>query len=385
MKDKFKVGVIGSGFIGPAHVEAIRRLGFDVVAVAEANQELADQAAKKLFIPKAYGAWKDLVADNEITIIHITSPNYLHFEQAKAAIEAGKHVICEKPLAMDSKQSSELVKLAKTKGLVNAVNFNLRFYPLIQESHELVRSGRLGDKIYIIQGCYLQDWLLFDTDWNWRLESKLGGDLRAVSDIGSHWIDLVTYITESKVLSVFANFSTFLPVRKKPVKKIDTFGGKFEVDMQYEEQPICTEDYASIIFKFDNGAQGVTSISQVSSGRKNYLSFEIYGSKSSLMWDSEDPNQLTIGNRTTPNQIIIKDPSLMSDGSRWSASYPGGHTEGYPDTLKQLQKTVYEYISEGNFSAKPTFPTFEDGHNIILINEAILQSAREQSWVNVKY
>jgi predicted dehydrogenase len=385
MKDKFKVGVIGSGFIGPAHVEAIRRLGFDVVAVAEANQELANQAAQKLFIPKAYGDWKDLVADNEITVIHITSPNYLHFEQAKAAIEAGKHVICEKPLAMDSKQSSELVKLAKAKGLVNAVNFNLRFYPLIQESHELVRSGRLGDKIYIIQGCYLQDWLLFDTDWNWRLESKLGGDLRAVADIGSHWIDLVTYITESKVISVFANFSTFLPVRKKTVKKIDTFGGKLEVDMQYEEQPIRTEDYASIIFKFDSGAQGVTSISQVSSGRKNYLFFEINGSKSSLMWDSEDPNQLTIGNRTTPNQIIIKDPSLMSDGSRWSASYPGGHTEGYPDTLKQLQKTVYEYISEGNFSAKPTFPTFEDGHNIILINEAILQSAREQSWVNVKY
>ncbi|MCJ7658968.1 MAG: Gfo/Idh/MocA family oxidoreductase, partial [Anaerolineales bacterium] len=192
MKKQFNVGIIGVGFIGPAHMEGLRRLGFNVAAVAEAGQALADEAAERLFIPKAYGNWKDMLDDTEIDVVHIASPNFLHFEQAKAVLLAGKHVICEKPLAMDSKQSNELVKLAKEKGLVNAVNFNLRFYPLIQEARHMVRSGRLGDQIYIAQGCYLQDWLLLDTDWNWRLEPELGGELRAIADIGSHWIDMIT-------------------------------------------------------------------------------------------------------------------------------------------------------------------------------------------------
>ena len=385
MKKQFNVGIIGVGFIGPAHMEGLRRLGFNVIAVAEDGQSLADEAAGRLFIPKAYGNWKDMLDDTEIDVVHIASPNFLHFEQAKAVLLAGKHVICEKPLAMDSKQSAELVRLAKEKGLVNAVNFNLRFYPLIQEARQLVKSGRLGDRIYIAQGCYLQDWLLLDTDWNWRLEPELGGELRAIADIGSHWIDMVTYILGSKVTEVFADFATFLQVRKKPLKKIDTFGGKLEVDGQFEEKEIKTEDYAAVLFKFENGAHGVMSVSQVSSGRKNKLYFEIDGSKSSLVWDAETPNQLLIGNRSEPNQVLIKDPSLMSEGARWSASYPGGHAEGYPDTFKQMQKTVYDYISKSDLSAKPEFPTFLDGHNTILVDDAILKSAREKRWVEVKY
>jgi predicted dehydrogenase len=385
MTKKYKVGVIGVGFIGPAHMEGIRRQGFEVAAIADANQEQADEAAARLLVPKGYGDWKDLVNDPEIDVVHIASPNFLHFEQAKAALEAGKHVVCEKPLAMNTEESTELVKLAKEKGLVNAVNFNIRFYPLAQEARSIVESGKLGEKIYIMQGSYLQDWLLLDTDWNWRLEPELGGDLRAVADIGSHWMDLVTFITGTTIKEVFADFETFLKVRRKPTKKIDTYGGKLEVDMEYEEKQIRTEDYAAIMIKFDNGARGLLAVSQVSSGRKNRLFFEINGSESSLIWDSEKPNEILMGHRSVPNELIIKDPSLMSDESRWSASYPGGHTEGFPDTFKQLQVAVYNYIAAGDFDAEPNFPTFEDGHRTLAVDAAILKSAKEGKWVEVEY
>lgn len=385
MTKKFKVGVIGVGFIGPAHMEGIRRLGFEVAAIAESSQELAEQSAERLLVPKAYGDWKDLVADPEIDVIHIASPNFLHFEHAKAVLEAGKHVICEKPLAMTADESRKLVQLAKEKKLVNAVNFNIRFYPLVHEAKARIEQGELGEKIYIIQGSYLQDWLLLDTDWNWRLEPELGGELRAVADIGSHWMDLVTFITGTRIKAVFADFETFIPVRRKPKKKIDTFGGKLEVDMEYEEKPIHTEDYAAVLIKFENGARGVMTVSQVSSGRKNRLFFEINGSKSSFVWDSEVPNQLMIGHRPEPNQLLIKDPSLMTSSAQWTASYPGGHTEGFPDTFKQLQTAFYKYLAAGDFGAQPDFPTFIDGHNTILVDEAILKSARENCWVEIDY
>ncbi len=385
MAKQYKVGIIGVGFIGPAHMEGIRRQGFDVVAIAEATQELADEAAERLLVPTAYGDWKDLIADPEIDVVHIASPNFLHYKHAKGALEAGKHVVCEKPLAMDSEESAELVALAKEKNLVAAVNFNIRFYPLVHEAKARIASGELGEKIYIIQGSYLQDWLLLDTDWNWRLEPELGGELRAVADIGSHWMDLVTFITGTRIEAVFADFETFIPIRRKPKKKIDTFGGKMEVDMEYEEKPIHTEDYASVLIKFENGARGVMTVSQVSSGRKNRLFFEINGSESSLVWDSEIPNQMLIGHRPEPNQLLIKDPSLMLDDSRWTASYPGGHTEGFPDTFKQLQTAVYRYIAAGDYDAEPDFPTFGDGHNTILVDEAILKSARENRWVEITY
>ena len=308
MAKKFKVGVIGVGFIGPAHMEGIRRLGFEVVAIAEANQALAEESADRLLVPKAYGDWKNLIADPEIDVVHIASPNFLHHMHAKAALEAGKHVVCEKPLAMTGKESGELVHLAAERKLVNAVNFNIRFYPLVHEAKARIQNGELGDKLYIIQGSYLQDWLLLDTDWNWRLEPEFGGELRAVADIGSHWMDLVTFVTGTQIRSVFADFKTFIPIRRKPKKKIDTFGGKLEIDMEYEEKPIHTEDYAAVLIKFENGARGVMVVSQVSSGRKNRLFFEINGSDSSLIWDSEIPNQLMIGHRPIPNQLLIKDP-----------------------------------------------------------------------------
>lgn len=385
MAKEIKVGVIGVGFIGPAHIEAIRRLGHSVIAIAASSQENAEQSAKTLSVPKAYGQWEDLVNDPQINVVLIASPNYLHYPQARAALEAGKYIICEKPLAVSSAESAALMALATEKGLANAVSYNLRFYPLVQEARARIDDGELGEKIYIVHGGYLQDWLLLDTDWNWRLDPDLGGELRAVADIGSHWIDLVTFVTHTRVKSVYADLATFLPVRRKPKSNKVTFSGEQVGDTGFCDQKIETEDFASVLFEFENGSRGVVTISQVSSGRKNRLFFEINGSQSSLVWDAEIPNQLWIGHRDEPNQLMIKDPSMMKERSRWTASYPGGHVEGYPDTFKQFHKAFFEYILSGNFDAEPNFPTFKDGHHMLLVEEAIHKSARESCWVDVEY
>jgi predicted dehydrogenase len=379
---ELRVGVIGTGFIGPAHIEALRRLGVDVAALAENGPERAAGKAKDLRIAKAYGSADEMIAQPDLDVIHITSPNYLHYSHAKAALLAGKHVVCEKPLAMNSRESSELVKLAAQQKLVNAVNFNIRFYPLSHQAHAMVKNGELGD-IYIVQGSYLQDWLLLPTDWNWRLEPELGGDLRAVADIGSHWLDLTTFITGLKIESVFADFKTFLPMRKKPARPVETFTGKLQTPIEYVEQPIHTEDYATVLLRYHTGARGVMTVSQVSPGRKNRLYYEIDGAKSSIVWDGERPNELWIGHRDRPNEHLLKDPSLLAPEARQFASYPGGHNEGFPDTFKQLYTAIYRYLQVGDFTALPDFPTFEDGHRALRIGEAVLRSAKEGRWVNV--
>lgn len=381
-KQTIGVGVAGTGFIGPAHVEGLRRNGIHVLGLAEATPELAEQKAAQLGIPRSYGSLDAMLADADIDVVHLATPNHLHHPHAKAALLAGKHVICEKPLAMNAVESAELVELAEEKKLVNVINFNIRMYPLAQQARSMVQSGALGD-IFILHGSYLQDWLLFPTDWNWRLEPGLGGTLRAVGDIGSHWLDLLTFITGLRVEKVYADFKTFHPIRKKPGKPLETFTGKILTPEDYIDQPIHTEDYASVILHYENGVRGVLSVSQVSSGRKNRLYYEINGSKSSLVWDSERPNELWVGHRTEPNQLILKDPSLLSAEARATASYPGGHNEGFPDTFKQLYTKVYNYILAGDYSKTPDFPTFADGHYEMQLCSAIERSAKEGTWVKV--
>lgn len=377
-----RAAVVGTGFIGPAHIEALRRNNIMVSGLVESTQEACETKASRLGIPHAYANFEAMLEDPNIDVVHLTTPNYLHYQHAKAALQAGKHVLCEKPLAMNSHQSAELVRLAAEKRRLNAVNFNLRFYPLVHHARSMVQAGELGD-LFIMQGSYLQDWLLLPTDWNWRLDPKLGGTLRAVADIGSHWLDLITFITDQRIESVMADFSTFLPVRKKPTKPLDTYSGKLLTPDDYIEQPIHTEDYATILLHYSGGARGVLTVSQVSAGRKNSLSFEIDGSQAALAWNSEKPNELWVGRRDGPNQVIMKDPSLLSDEARAIAAYPGGHNEGFPDTFKQLAQKVYQYLRNGNFDAKPDFPTFADGHYELILSEAIERSAKEGRWVDV--
>jgi predicted dehydrogenase len=298
---------------------------------------------------------------------------------ARDALAAGKHVICEKPLAMTIEEAGRLVKLASESGRVAAVNFNVRFYPLTQEMRARVRRGDLG-RVYAVQGCYLQDWLLEETDWNWRLEPEAGGALRTVGDIGSHWLDLASFVTGKRVRSVLADFATFVPVRKKPRQPVDTFAGKLLKPEEYEDKEVTTEDYAAVLLRFEDGTRGVMSVAQMCAGRKNRLTIEVSGSKGGVFWNGEQPNELWLGHRDRPNEVLIKDPSIMAEETRGWASYPAGHAEGYPDTFKQLYRAVYAAI-EGDTGIE--YPTFEDGAEALRVGEAVGESARLGTWVDV--
>lgn len=338
---KIKVGVIGTGFIGPAHIEALRRLGnIEVAALAESSPELAESKARSLGIEEYYGDYKELLKNKDIRSVHICSPNYLHFQMAKKALEAGKHTICEKPLAINAAEAQELVDLAEKKGLVNVVNFNIRYYPLSRQMRTMVEKGDVGD-ILAVQGSYLQDWLFYATDYNWRLEPEQSGKSRAIADIGSHWMDLIEYITGLKIQELCADFATFHKIRKKPLKPVETYAGKVLQPEDYEDMPIDTEDYATVIFRFENDARGVMIVNQVAAGRKNRLCFELNGSKKSVAWESEAPNQIWIGRRDGNNEIMMRDPSLVYPETMSLIDYPGGHNEGFPDTFKQIFKEVY--------------------------------------------
>lgn len=376
------VGVVGTGFIGIVHIEALRRLGIPVVGIVGSSAERARAKADALRL-SVFESFEQMLADPRVTVVHLTTPNYLHYPEVKAAIAAGKHVVCEKPLAITSAESAELLGLAREAGIVHAVNFNIRFYPLCQQARALVQSGEIGTT-YIIQGSYLQDWLLLPTDWNWRLEPELGGSLRAVADIGSHWIDLLSFITGQHAEAVMADLHTFIPTRQKPTRPIDTFTGKEVTATETVPQSIHTEDYASILLRFSEGARGVLTVSQVSAGRKNRLSFEIDGARSALAWDSEQPESLWLGRRDAPNGILLRDPSLLAPEARATTDYPGGHAEGFPDTFKQLYTAVYRAVAAGKPPQEPDYPTFADGHEELLIGEAIARSAQEARWVDVR-
>lgn len=380
---KLKVGVAGLGFIGPAHIEGIRRIGDEVVGIVGINQQEAEAKAETLYVPKAYASYEEMAADPEIDVIHICSPNYLHYTHSVQALNAGKHVVCEKPLTVTSEESAALVELAKTKRLATSVNYNLRYYAVNFEARDTVRRGEVG-KIHSVHGAYMQDWLLYPTDWNWRLLPQEGGALCSVADIGSHWIDMVMFVTGLKITEVMADLGTSIPVRKRPVGPVETFAGKMgAAEQAYEEVKVGADDFANVLFHFDNGAKGSLVVSQVSAGRKNQLNYEVDGSQSALAWNSESPDLLWRGYRDRYNEVLIKDPSLMSPAARAVASYPSGHTEGFPDTFKQLTKQVHDYIRAGDYDAQPEFPTFADGHRALLVEEAILRSSQTGRWVPV--
>jgi predicted dehydrogenase len=378
-----KSGIIGTGFIGPAHVEAIRRLGYvEVAAVAERGQELAERKAAELSIPKAYGDYHELLADPEIDVVHNCTPNHLHFAVNRDILAANKHVVSEKPLAMDSTESRELVRLAEASGVVHAIDFNYRYMPLVQQARLMCQKDDVG-RVLAVHGSYLQDWLHKETDWNWRLVPEMSGASRAVADIGSHWCDLIQFITGLKIVRVMADLVTIHPVRKRPRVEVETYAGKVLKPEDMEDVPIKTEDYASILLEFDSGMHGVLTVNQCAAGRKNRLYFEIDGANSALAWNQEKPNELWVGRRDGPNQIIMKDPSLLYAEAREYAHYPGGHNEAYPDGPKNLFRNVYGFIAGERKGGD--FATFVDGHNEIAICDAVLKSGQEKQWVTVEY
>lgn len=372
--------IVGLGFVGRAHLDALRRLGIPVQGALGSTAERSKTSAESLHLPRAYESLDELAADSSVHVVHLCTPNHLHFQEASQLLRAGKHVLCEKPLALDSRESAALISLLKETGRVGAVAYNLRYYPLCQEARALIRRGAIG-QVKLIHGSFLQDWLLLPTDWNWRLEPKLGGELRAVSDIGTHWMDLVTWLTGSKISQLCADLATIQPTRRRPKGRVETFQSAGAIET--EEVMITTDDYASVLLRFSNEARGVMTVSQVSPGRKARLWFEIDGTSGSLAFDSESPNELWIGRRDRASEILPKDPSLQSPESRGYTAYPGGHPEGYPDTFAQLFKEFYGYLANGDFRAPRPFPTFETGHEELVLCEAISESVQKSSWITV--
>jgi predicted dehydrogenase len=371
--------VIGTGFIGTVHVEALRRLGVAVVGVLGSGEARGVERAAALGVGGAYASLDELLADPAVQVVHVTSPNVAHYPQVKAILAAGRHVICEKPLAMTSAQSAEMVALAKASGKVAAVCYNVRFYPLNQQARGMVAAGDLG-AVRLISGQYHQDWLAHDTDWNWRLEADKGGALRSVGDIGTHWVDLVSFIAGQKASAVFADLSTFVPVRQKPLGPVETFSATKGAT---EPHPIATDDAALILLRFPSGARGVMSTSQISQGRKNTLTWEIAGSEASAAWASENPDQLWVGHRDAPNQILQRDASLMNATGAAAARLPGGHVEGFADTFRALFSQVYSDVAKGGRSSDATYASFEDGHYEMQFCDAVLTSAKEGRWVEI--
>jgi predicted dehydrogenase len=372
--------VIGTGFIGTVHVEQLRRIGVDVRGVLGSTPERGAARADALGVRHAYASLDEILADPTVDVVHVTSPNHLHVPQASAILAAGKHVVCEKPLAMTAAESATLVAQAEASGLVNAVNFNIRFYPLHQHVREVVAAGDLGD-VRFVTGHYFQDWLLLDTDWNWRLEPDKGGALRAVGDIGSHWLDLMAFVTGQPIVSVMADLATFVTARQEPTGPVETFATERSADTV--TRPMGTEDVAAILLRFANGARGSVAVSQISAGRKNSLQWEIDGSEAAAAWDAETPDHLWIGHRDRPNELLLRNPALMSPAGRAAAALPGGHVEGFADTFGALFRAIYADVAAGRPNPDPPYATFAAGHDEMLVNDAIAESARTGRWIDV--
>lgn len=382
LRKRLTAAVVGTGFIGPVHVEGLRRAGVHVAGIVGSTPDKSQAAAEQLGLPCGYATLDEVLADPQVDSVHLATPNRLHFAQAAAVLRSGKHVLCEKPLAMTSAETAELVRIATESGRAAGVAYNIRFYPLCHEAAARVADGSLGDVLHVT-GSYVQDWLLYDTDFNWRVSAEDGGELRAVADIGTHWLDLLQFITGRKVTAVCADLRTVHPTRRRPRGGVETFSGKDSPPRETEPISVTTDDCGTVMLRFDNGANGCLWVSQTTAGRKNCLRFEIAGSQCSFAWNSETPNELWIGRRDSANETLLRDPALMSASARAVANYPGGHNEGFPDTFKQLFRRFYGYIAAGDFRAPPPFPTFADGHREVLLCEAVLRSAREGRWVEV--
>jgi predicted dehydrogenase len=381
---RIKVGIIGMGFIGVSHIEAIRRIGFlELVAVADWNYELAKKKASEYYIPKCYATIDELLADPEIQVVHDCTPNNLHLEVNEKIINAGKHVFSEKPLARTAAETERMLELLRqNKDIVHGINFCYRMNPLVQEMKNKIANGEIG-KPMLVHGSYLQDWLLYETDYNWRVEPEISGPSRCIADIGSHWMDTAQNVTGSRIVSVCADLVTAIPVRRKALGQVETFS--VNTNAEYEDKAVTTEDYGAVLVKFDNGAHGVFHASEISAGRKCFLNLEVDGSKASMYWNQETSDQMWMGFRDKDNSIVMRNPNLMTPEAKQYTYLAAGHPEGWNDAMKNNLQSFYTFIRDGKRPGIDPcdFATFEDGHYLLRVTEAILKSSSTKQWVDV--
>jgi predicted dehydrogenase len=375
-----RTAIVGTGFMGRVHLEAVRRTeGVEVAAIVGRTEDAAQRLGAGFGVPLMKADYREVLRDRTIDAVHVCTPNAQHYSMTKDALETGKHVLCEKPITTAVREAEELVSLAAKQGLRNCVCHNLRYYPMVQQMRQLREAGELGE-ILVVQGTYSQDWLLYDTDWNWRADSKVSGPSRCMADIGSHWFDLAEHLTGLRVTSLCADLQTFHRTRKKPKHSVETFANKLMGPEDYIETPVDTEDFGAVIFRMGTRTRGCMSASQVSAGRKNGFRMEIYGSRSSVAWNQERPDELWVGHRDSGNALFVKDPSLLLPGARGFADLPGGHSEGYDDTFKQVFRRFYASIGS---SGTAEYPQFVDGLRQLKILDAVLESHRARKWVDV--
>jgi predicted dehydrogenase len=383
MTSRIRVGVIGTGFAASSHIDALRRLPtVEIAAIAASSHAKAAVAGERFGIDRTFGDYRELIGHEEVDAVHDCTPNHLHTEINRQALAAGKHLLSEKPLGMDSGETGSLVEDAARAGVVAGVCFNYRHYPLVRQAKAMLAAGEVGPP-HLVHGGYLQDWLLFPTDWNWRLDPDKGGASRTVADIGSHWMDLFQYVTGQHIEEVFAVLDTVHAERRRPLDEVETFART--TDPAQEPVWIKSEDAATVIFRTDRGLRGTFTVSQVSPGWKNRLFFEIDAADGSLLWDQEDPNRLRVGRRDEANSELLRDPSMLVPEAAALTHYPAGHQEGWPDALMNLLADFYAAVSAhtGGGEARSSFATFEEAHGIAQAVEAILESDRTSTWRTV--
>lgn len=380
--DKIKVGIIGMGYIGESHIEAVRRVGIcELYAIADTNAALARQKAEYYGIEKCYNTADELLADPEIDAVHNCTPNFLHLEINKKIIESGKHLFSEKPLCSTYDEAAELAEIKKKRpASCAAVNFNYRMNPMVLEAKAKIQNGEIGN-VNIITGSYQQDWLLYETDYSWRLEPEAAGASCAIADIGSHWMDIIQYVTGHKITEVMADLRTVIPVRKKPKKQTETFTSK--ASSEYDEVKVQNEEYGAVMFRTDRGASGVYHVSELAAGHGCYFNFEANGSKASVRWNQEENDRLWIGCRDGENKLIIRNPNIISEAARPYTALAMGHPEGWNDAFKANIYAFYRYITEGTEEAPP-FATLEQAAYIVKLTEKIVKSSREKRWVKIE-
>jgi predicted dehydrogenase len=373
---RLRCGIIGYGFIGPHHADAIRRLGFvDVHGICTSSMEESRAKAARDGIPEIYDRIEDLVNDPEIDVVDVAAPTQHHVTAAMAAIRAGKPVIVDKPLAPTLSEARQLYEAATAAEVPHAVTFNYRFNPMVKQARAMFARDVLGDP-HLIHGRYLQEWLLYPEDYNWRLEPENTGPAAMMGDAGCHWFDLVEYVTGLRVTELLADFSTTIPIRKRPLsgsREAFAQGGAEETEDYYVKVP----DRGTVLLRFNNGARGVFHTSALCAGHKNDLTVEINGRKASLAWEQETPNNLWIGHRDEADQILRRDPSLVDPSVRPYVALPGGHNEAWPDAFRNLMREIFTFIASGDRMDQATvkFPTFADGLRAAAITEAMLQSS----------
>jgi len=382
---RLRMGLVGPGFIATQHVEAVRRLGYvDVIAIAGSSLESAQRKAASLHIDRAYGNWQELIADPDIDVVHNTTPSYLHFPVSLAALQAGKHVVSDKPLALDSTECRQLCQAAEAAGVTNAVTFNYRGNPMVQQMRTMVAQGSLGQQAFV-HGRYLQDWMTDDHVYSWRSDPHKGGRSSALADIGSHWCDLAEHVSGSHITAVLADLATVVPTRYSAGGSAEAFAGR--KGAQGTPVQVEGEDLATVLLRWENGARGVFTVGQVLPGHKNNLQLEINGREASLMWNQEHQNELWMGRHDAPATILNKDPALLFAEARAYTHLPAGHQEGWASAFTNVIADIYAWIGRGGKPGDegPTVCSFVRAARTVSLLEAMLEShARGGVWIQVE-